>query len=74
MRKGENYTQLAKRIAHMLRERLSEEEFRDLLDLMGDYTTEEWFHKALLGVPVKIAAAHAPTPKTVWERLRSWDL
>ena len=47
MRTGENYLQLAKRLARVLRERLTEEEYLDLLDIEGDYTTADWFYKEL---------------------------
>ncbi len=53
MRRDENYTQMAKRLARVLREKLTEEEFLDLLDIDGDYTTSDWFYKALLDVAPK---------------------
>lgn len=53
MRTGENYTQMAKRLARLLREKLTEEEFLDLLDIEGDYTTADWFYKALSDVAPK---------------------
>jgi hypothetical protein len=53
VRRDENYTQMAKRLARVLREKLTEEEFLDLLDIDGDYTTSDWFYKALLDVAPK---------------------
>ena len=38
----ETDTEMAARIAKVLRERLSDEEFADLRNLLGDYATDEW--------------------------------
>ena len=47
MRNGETYTQMAERIARVLRERLPDEDFADLRNLLGDYTTDEWLCQEL---------------------------
>ena len=67
-----NYREEARRIAHVLRERLSTEELAMLLDLMGDHTTDEWLYKAIMD-PSKGPQEKPPpeAPPSRWERLRS---
>lgn len=48
MQVGEAYTEKAERIAKLLRERLSDKEFADLCNLLGDRTTDEWLYRELM--------------------------
>ena len=44
----ESLRDMATRIACVIRERLTDDEFECLLRLGGDYTTETWLYQALL--------------------------
>lgn len=48
MRPGEDYQQVAARLAAVLRQKLTDEEFRDLIDLDGDRATSDMLLRELL--------------------------
>jgi hypothetical protein len=43
-----HYGAMATRLARTLKAKLTAEEFRDLVDILGDYTTDELLLKALM--------------------------